>query len=206
MRLRLLIMVIATANLFKEPIMAVFTDNGIPQKCGDCDGKGCEACDGFGIVSNPLKWRVEFTIGSYNRADSELEWNAFDEKALSRLNDPGDIELIIGLLWICIEKQAEIRGVSEDDFAERLGGDAILEAYKALKASLSAFFTARGAAPLAIAMERTQIAIERAMKRAEKKIADLDLTDAEVDALMDKAMSEATVEKERILQTGASGK
>ena len=192
--------------------MAIFYDNGIAEKCDQCDGTGrvdkgeCPVCEGMGDVKNKLKWRVEFTIGVRDRAEKELDWDAFEQDDLALLNEPTETELQVNLLWLCVEEQANLRGITEEQFATRLGGDAIMAGYKALMESLKDFFTGRGAAPLATAIGKWQRAMDRVIEKTNKRMGDLDLTDAEIDALIEKQMGKAQQEKERILQSDVSGK
>lgn len=178
-----------------ETQKAQFVDNGILGKCEKCAGAGqnpegveCPECQGFGEVRNRRKWRLEFTIGAARRLASSENFDVFDEKMLPKLFRPDETELQVNAIWVCIEDQANLRGIDEDEFARRLGGDSILEAHEALMEALKVFFTARGVAPLAKCIERQKAIMDRAMEKAEEKLDGLDLTDAEIDAHLEKAM------------------
>ena len=192
--------------------MATFEDNGVLVNCPECEGSGhvdddtCDKCDGMGDIRQARPWRVEFTIGTAERVESELDFDIFESEDIQRLFQPDETELIVDILWECVSKQANLRDVEPEEFAERLGGNAILDAHSALVESLEGFFMARGAAALASAIGRMSKMMTRANEKASEAIADLDLTDAEIDAQIEKAVKDAKEEKEKVLHGDESGK
>ena len=52
-----------------------------------------------------------------------------------------DVCQLVSIIWVICQSQAEQAGVSEDDFAERLGGDALGDASEAFARAIADFFT-----------------------------------------------------------------
>jgi hypothetical protein len=143
-------------------------------------------------------WRVELNIGLVQRLKNDLDWDVQEEDDLQRLFEPDGIEDIVNILWVCVEEQARMREITQEQFAARLGGDAIGDAHDALVESLKNFFMARRLAPLARVLERQEAILKRAMEKAAEKVDELaDGIDADLDARLDEAWERQT--------TGGSG-
>lgn len=192
--------------------MATFTDSGILEQCDQCDGKGqvdgeaCPQCGGMGDVQNCRPWRVNISLGTVERIESELDCDLLEADEIKKLFQAEEVELMVDILWECCKEQADLRDIGPEQFAERLGGDAISDAHDALVEELKGFFTVRGAAPLASAIDRMRAMMVKTNQRAEKALDEVDLTDADLDALMDKVKQQAMNEKEKVLHGDESGK
>lgn len=88
-------------------------------------------------------WQVAINVGSIKRVRDQAEIDlttVLDPKAnlLERLsNDP---VLLVDVLWILVAPQAEKLGVSDEQFGEGLGGDALEAATTAFLEALADFF------------------------------------------------------------------
>lgn len=171
--------------------MAVFTDNGILKEC-ECEN-GCEKCENTGTVrTDQKKWRVELDIGTARRLAKDLDWDIWDQDNLNVLFRSEEIETQINILWVIIEDQAEARGIDETAFAKRLGGNADMEAHKALVEAVQDFFQGRGAVELASAVEKQEEMVTKAHRKAQEKISEkADGLDAQIDARMNQAIDDA---------------
>ena len=173
---------------------AIFEDNGILIDCPDCQDLAepdvdCEKCEGVGdLQGKHRRWRVDLNIGIVHRLKTELEWDIQEDarENLQTLFDPDQIEKQVDILWLCVEAQAERRGVTEEEFANRLGGDAITKAHNALIEEVKNFFRVRGLAPLATAVEKQAAKLEETMERMDAKVAaQVDSMSADLDARLD---------------------
>jgi len=81
--------------------------------------------------------------------DAEGEAKAFDRLA----TDPC---LLVDTLWVLCRKQAEAKQVAQDQFAERITGDALERATDAMLAAIADFFPKRRAALLRTVAAKAQ--------------------------------------------------
>ncbi len=85
-------------------------------------------------------WELEVTVGVVKRVRAVLKIDLakFDETLYLRLSE--DPVLLVDLLWVICEKQAQGRKVTDEQFGEGLAGDAIEEATTALLEAIADFF------------------------------------------------------------------
>jgi hypothetical protein len=89
------------------------------------------------------EWRPVVTYADVRRVERELGFSLpgmFDDglKGLARLHS--DFGLLVGVLWLLCREQITERGLDEDAFAERLGGDVLEAAAKAVVEGTIGFF------------------------------------------------------------------
>ena len=88
-------------------------------------------------------WELSLTIGAAKRVKGLLDVDLLD---LSGGNPPlitrlhTDAMLLVDVIWAILKPDAEARGVTDEQFAECLGGDAAWNAYLAFTAELEDFF------------------------------------------------------------------
>lgn len=172
-----------------------FTDNGVLRPCPDCDGadKKCQTCGGDGLAQQGnYSWTLDLNIGHARKLKTELDWDIWDSKAIDKLYDPQEVELQVDIVWTIIERQVAARNITPEEFAERLGGSADIEAHEALLEAVANFFTGRGAAELARTIQRRSEIMAKAHAKGVTKIDEsADGIAARVDALMDSEFSKA---------------
>lgn len=88
-------------------------------------------------------WTIEVNYSKHKRFKREVGFNIFkivekDDDSLASLL--GDLERLFACVWICIEKQCDERGVTEDEFGELLRGDSLEEACNAFLDACIDFF------------------------------------------------------------------
>ncbi|MEX0744242.1 MAG: hypothetical protein WD118_01460 [Phycisphaeraceae bacterium] len=90
-------------------------------------------------------WRLTINVAALKDVQDGLGVNlmdvASDEQLLSRLHE--DPIFLVSVLWNLVHRQAQVDGVSEEEFGSALGGDAIDEATGALLEELVDFFPKR---------------------------------------------------------------
>lgn len=89
-------------------------------------------------------WRVHITVplvSQVHRETGVMLTSIFSDnlQLLSELST--NLEKLVQVLWVVCEQQSESRGVSPEQFAESLGGDALGDAREALVRATIDFFT-----------------------------------------------------------------
>jgi len=119
------------------------------------------------------RWELNLTIGALKRIKAELDISVEDDSFITKLyTDP---IFMVAVIWNIISRQAEQQAVTEEDFAEAVGGDVLGKAQEALVNELQLFFTARGLAANAKAVGKMQAILSEAQKQAEAKIDSIDV-------------------------------
>ncbi len=123
-------------------------------------------------------WTVALTIDAAKRVKSLLDVNlleleAGDPPLLTRLGT--DVILLCDVIFALVKPQADAAGVSDQEFAAALGGDAILAAQTAFYEELADFFRKLGRGDLAKAVDAQRRMIDLAVARIETRIDKLDL-------------------------------
>lgn len=136
--------------------------------------------------SNGRTWNLIVTVDAVRRVRDLVGVN------LARLIEPrkaggevplmtdleDDIMLLVDVIYAIIKPQADVAGVSDEEFGQALGGEAIAAAHEAFWKELADFFRSlrrRPGAPEAKAIEKQLALVEAAMAAVEKKIGDLDV-------------------------------
>lgn len=118
-------------------------------------------------------WSIDFTIGAARRIKSELKIDLLkpmSEGQPGHLQLLGDLELLINSLWIVCRKQAEGQSITDQEFGERLGGDALGDATEALLEALLDFFRKSRRMHEAAIIHRTVEQMHRLMDRVATEI------------------------------------
>jgi hypothetical protein len=126
------------------------------------------------------EWKVEIVVGSLKRVKSLAKIDLLDPKA----KDESEIPLIVKLstdpiticdvLYAVCKPQAESLGVSDEEFGESLGGDAILHGQRALLEELEDFFRKSGRTEMATVVSQAGKMITAAIAEATTRISSLD--------------------------------
>ena len=135
------------------------------------------------IDSTGRKWVISITIDAVKRCRDLLEINLLepekgDPPLLTRIGT--DEILFCDLLYCLCKPQLDKAGISDQQFGEVLGGDAILSASNAFYEELIDFFRKRGRTDRAKAAAKQQEMISLAVEKIGQTIEKLDLT-AEID-------------------------
>jgi len=123
-------------------------------------------------------WTLALTIDAAKRVKSLLDVNlleleAGDPPLLTRLGT--DVILLCDTIFALVKPQADAAGVTDEQFAAAMGGDAILAAQTAFYGELVDFFRKLGRTDLAKAVDAQRRMIDLAVARIETRIDRLDL-------------------------------
>jgi hypothetical protein len=132
------------------------------------------------------QWRIELTIGAAKRIRSLagvnlLELDQGEPPLLTRLGL--DVMLLCDVVYAAVKPQADEAGVSDEQFGEALGGDAILAARKAFFEELADFFRSQGRADLARAIQAQERIVALAVEQVDRKIGEIDPEKAVTEAI-----------------------
>jgi len=89
-----------------------------------------------------------------------------------------DIIFLVDLVYVVLKPQADAAGISDEQFAELLEGDALLAAHDALMEELADFFQKLRQTHLATAIEKQGTIVAQAIDRADDVIRAIDLETA----------------------------
>jgi len=118
-------------------------------------------------------WTVALNIGAVKRLKGLLGVDIMnlhegDPPLISRLGT--DVILVCDVIFALVKPQADQLGVTDEQFAAGLGGEAILAAHKAFYEELTSFFQNLGRPDMAKAMTTQGRLIEKAVALATAKI------------------------------------
>jgi len=138
------------------------------------------------------QWKVELTLGAAKRIQALtgvnlLELDRGDPPLLTRLGL--DVMLLCDVIFAVLEPQAEAAGVSDEQFGEALGGEAILAARTAFFEELADFFRRLGRADLARAIPAQEKLLAVAVERADRRIGEVDVEQAARQIVGDRSLS-----------------
>jgi len=123
-------------------------------------------------------WTLALTIDAAKRVKSLLDVNLLEPEAgdpplLTRLGT--DVILLCDTIFALVKPQADAAGVTDEQFAAAMGGDAILAAQTAFYGELVDFFRKLGRGDLAKAVDAQRRMIDLAVARIETRLDNLDL-------------------------------
>jgi len=136
-------------------------------------------------------WPVQLTVGSAKRVRDLLGVDLLapeqgEPPLLTRLGT--DEMLICDVLYCLVKPQADAKGVSDEQFGESLGGEAIARGMEALYAELVDFFRQRGRTDRAAAVEKQLRMVQVATERITTQIGELD-----IEARIDQALGKVSI-------------
>ena len=128
-------------------------------------------------------WTVAVTINAVKRVKGLLDVDLTDlmdgdPPLLTRLDT--DIVLLCDVIFALVKPQADEQGVTDEQFAEALGGDAIIQAHDALLEELADFFRSLRRTDVTKALEKQIAMVRAAVQAAEARIEAVDV-DTEID-------------------------
>ena len=137
------------------------------------------------------KWDLEITVGVIKRVRSALDIDLveLDAAVYKRLDDP---VMLVDLLWLICEEQANGRKVSDEDFGRGLAGDPIEHATNALLGAVADFFPGRKRSLMQTMISKTATLQEAATKMAMDKIEDPEMEKTTLAALQRQMDAEVT--------------
>lgn len=125
---------------------------------------------------NGTVWEVSFTIGKCRTIKSahKIDFvNAHDAKAVTAIEESD--ELMVAVLWMLCEEQAQGRGMDETAFAEILNGDVLADAQYAIEEALIFFSRPERRDNLRAMFEKKRGAIKSALRMAMEDMQKADL-------------------------------
>ena len=81
-------------------------------------------------------WGVDLTVGSLLRVKTATGFDLIDKPD----SMPQNLAALVDILWVTLEPQLTAKGVSQEDFAERLGGDSLEAAIDCFMEEWADFF------------------------------------------------------------------
>ncbi|MFO7959002.1 MAG: hypothetical protein R6X33_18100 [Candidatus Brocadiia bacterium] len=148
-------------------------------------------------------WTLKLTLGSAERVKALVgvdllepclpgdtrEGDATDPPLLTRLGT--EVALLCDVIFALIKPEADERGVTDEGWAEAMGGDAILEAQKAFYEELVGFFQMLGRRDVVKAAATQQRMIELVIRANEERIDAVD-PETEVARLVESTRAEGS--------------
>jgi len=130
------------------------------------------------IDSTGKKWVLSLTIDAVKRCRDLLNINLLepekgDPPLLTQIGT--DEILFCDLLYCLCKPQLDQAGITDEQFGQSLGGDAILSASRAFYEEMVDFFRKRGRSDRAKAVAKQQEVIDLAVRRIERTLDLLDL-------------------------------
>ena len=113
-------------------------------------------------------WTLSMTIDSVKRVRDLLKVNLLEPEAgdppiLTRIAT--DEILLCDIIYCLIKPQSDALGITDEQFGQALGGDAILNAQNAFYEEMSDFFQKRGRTDRATAIGKQQLMINLAVRQ-----------------------------------------
>jgi hypothetical protein len=87
---------------------------------------------------NGQKWTVNVTVATVKRVKARLDIDMLDIDSFLKLSQ--DIMTLCDILYVICESEAEKQGITDVQFAERLGGPVLWDAKNAVREAYLAFF------------------------------------------------------------------
>lgn len=115
-------------------------------------------------------WTCRVDTAALRRVRDTLNYNLAGEDALQKLQD--DPVLLIDTIFIVVQPQAQVIGVTAVDFGESLAGDAIDDATIALLEGLAEYFPTRRRLILTAAIEQTKRTITDVTPKVAEMVGD----------------------------------
>ncbi len=125
-----------------------------------------------------MTWELEVTVGVVKRVRAVLEIDLakLDETLYMRLSE--DPVLLVDLLWVLCEKQAQERNITDEQFGGGLAGDSIEAATTALLEAVADFFPGPRRSLFKKVISKTATIEQTASKLAIAKLEDPRLQEA----------------------------
>jgi hypothetical protein len=127
-------------------------------------------------------WTLSLTLGAVERVKALLDVNLLelesgDPPLLTRIGT--DVILLCDVIFALIKPQADSQGVSDEEWAEAMGGDAILSAQAAFYEEMASFFLSLGRPDVVKAAATQRRMIELVVEANEERLGQVDV-EAEV--------------------------
>lgn len=130
------------------------------------------------------EWSVEINTPAIRSLRDTLGVNFAGDMGATIRQVGGDLVLLIDTVWHLIEPQAKAKGgITAEQFATAMGGDAIPQAQEALIRALAAYLPTRKGAVLLQLWEKIQQGDTALLELAASKVAELDVAALLADAL-----------------------
>ena len=124
-------------------------------------------------------WTLSLTYGSAKRVKALLG-NDVDLLAIEQGTPPlltrlaTDVVVLCDVIFALLKPQADEQGVTDEQWAEAMGGEAIMAAQDALYEEIISFFQSRARADVVAAARKQKVMIDLAVKAGEERIENVD--------------------------------
>jgi hypothetical protein len=85
-----------------------------------------------------------------------------------------DVVLLCNVIFALIKPQADQRGITDEEWAEAMGGEAILNAHNAFYEALQDFFRSAGRPDVVTAARKQKTMIDLAVRAGQEKLENID--------------------------------
>lgn len=129
--------------------------------------------------SKGTEWKIEITIAAVKRvkallpAVDLLEVSTGDPPLIVRLSV--DVILLCDVLYALCKPEADARGISDEQFGELMGGDALLSGQKAFMEEIVDFFQKLGRTEQATVVQQAGKMVRATIAAANAKIESVDI-------------------------------
>ena len=124
-------------------------------------------------------WTLSLTYGSAKRVKALLG-NDVDLLAIEQGTPPlltrlaTDVVVLCDVIFALLKPQADEQGVTDEQWAEAMGGEAIMAAQDALYEEIISFFQSRARADVVAAARKQKVMIDLAVKAGEERRENVD--------------------------------
>lgn len=128
-------------------------------------------------ASPPKTWTLSLNIGAVKRIRDLLKVDLMqlhegDPPLIQRLTD--DVVLVVDVLFVLCKPDADAAGITDEQFAGRLGGDAFRLAWEALQEELVDFFQQLGKPETAKVIRAQAKVVKTTSAAMDRKVVDLE--------------------------------
>lgn len=129
-------------------------------------------------ASPPRLWTVAINVGAVKRAKTLL---AVDLLEISEGEPPlivrlaTDVMLLCDVLYALCQPEAEQRGITDEQFGEAMGGQALFDGQQALMEELADFFHQSDRTEKATVVRQARAMVKATVKAATEKAASIDV-------------------------------
>ena len=154
--------------------------------------------------ANGLDWECHITIKTaQDLRDAGVDLLTLGADLIQRLMI--DDLLLVRVLFLIHQDQAEAAGITPEQFGQALGGQAVAAGERALLEELTDFFRQRGRVAAAESLERT-LELQGQLDASRVELIKRELSDPQIQQLIETDNADLIRELERLKSGGGSGK
>lgn len=138
------------------------------------------------------EWNLSITVRTVKdvrEATGILITELYDDGSALLAKLSRDVVLLVDILWVVCRKQADAIGITDEEFGESLGGDALGNAAEAFARAMTDFFSSpEQRKALHLMLDKMFETAQKVAQRAETELTKVD-TDSLVQTYIDSALS-----------------